>query len=250
MDPLHPYTIYVGGSTSGIGAGVYKSDDNGTNWAAFTTGVPETPFCLAADPVDPFTVYAGLAGNGVYKTTDGGLHWTAANGGIANLTVYGLAVDPVNPINVFANASDGLYKSTNGGASWSKVSSLINGGAVAIDPTMPTTVYAGGFDLFKSTDGGITWNGTNVGASAYGPIVLDPYNSSILYIGTASGRFGGISKSVDGAATWMPASNGLTDTGVVSIAVDPSNTSVIYAGTYSGVFTSGDGATTWQPTGR
>ncbi len=160
LDPQLPFTLAAGGSSSGVGVGVYVSTDNGLNWATtFSSGLPgQTPFCLTFDPVSRFTVYAGIAGNGVYKSTDNGFHWTPLNAGLGSVTVLSLAIDPFNPKNMYANTSGGLFQTINGGSSWTLSSSTIAGGSVAIDPGTPTTIFATGFSgLFKSANSGASW---------------------------------------------------------------------------------------------
>jgi hypothetical protein len=84
----------------------------------------------------------------------------------------------------------------------------------AIDPASPQTVYALG-----------TFGPPSSGNVPFGP---------------------GISKSVDGGATWQSASLGLTDSDVQSLVIDPVNDQTLYCTTYSGgVFKSTDGAASW-----
>jgi len=85
-----------------------------------------------------------------------------------------------------------LFKSTNGGRNWSAVSILsgtsIN--ALAIDPTMPSTLYVGTYDggVFKSTDGGGNWKAINTGltdiTTKIFALAIDPATPTTLYAGT------------------------------------------------------------------
>ena len=82
----------------------------------------------------------------------------------ANKTVNGFAVDPVNPRIMYAAMRDGVFKSTDAGESWKSAgSALTNAGAVTINPKKQTEIYAATMDgvIFKSTNGGATWERQN-----------------------------------------------------------------------------------------
>jgi hypothetical protein len=60
-----------------------------------------------------------LDGGGVYWSGNGGASWTAVNAGLGTPTVYGLAVDALDPGVIYAGtAGQGVYRSTNGGGNW------------------------------------------------------------------------------------------------------------------------------------
>jgi hypothetical protein len=111
---------------------------------------------------------------------------------------------------------------------------------MVIDPQNPSTVYAANFDsgagVFKSTDGGASWNAANSGLPAfqYSPVALaiDPQNPSTLYAGTLSGIF----RSADGGANWSAVNSGLPALGITTLAIDPRDPDTIYAGTPAGLF--------------
>src|SRR5262249_50892206 len=158
--------------------------DGGTSWFSINSGVYAT--VLAVDPRDSQTIFAGTI-SGILKSIDGGANWQAANSGLGTTPGYpgvfgvsALTIDPQNADILYAGSYGGLFKSVDGGASWI----VLNGGLptqpapgpvrnlqvylVVIDPRHPTTIYAGGSDvfnvngnfgcctaaLFKSTDGG------------------------------------------------------------------------------------------------
>jgi len=120
--------------------------------------------------------------------------------------------------------------------------------ALAIDPTTPSTPYAGtyGGGMFKSTNGGATWSAVNTGLSnkEVWALAIDPINTNTIYVGT----YGGVFKSANGGATWSAVNNGLTNTAVFALAIDPTNSNTLYAGTYfgGGVFKSTNGGTNWS----
>ena len=88
IDPDQPATIYA----SGLGAGVMRSDDGGTNWRAIDSGLPSQDVtALALHSFQHETLYAWLKGDGVYRTEDGGAHWVRLpDRGPADTDVRGL----------------------------------------------------------------------------------------------------------------------------------------------------------------
>jgi hypothetical protein len=132
-------------------------------------------------------------------------------GGTA-VTVF--AIDPSTPRTLYALAFNndnpenrGVFKSTDGGGSWSAINaglplpseSHIGVTALAIDPTMPSTLYAGtrGVDglagVFKSTDSGGSWNSLNTGLTlGVSALAIDPSTPGTLYAATYDGGVFGI----------------------------------------------------------
>jgi len=78
---------------------------------------------LATDPDDPGTLYAGTGTSGVWKSRDGGKRWVAAREGLGpgSLSIYALAVAPGPEGAVYAGTATGLFKTTDGGSTWQPV---------------------------------------------------------------------------------------------------------------------------------
>ena len=103
-----------------------------------------------------------------------------------------------------------LWMSANYGATWSPLDNLPFAlpQAIAVDPTTPTTLYAATADLgvFKSVDGGVTWNSprsvyaasNGIATSNVSVLTIDPVHPQTLYAVTPTTVY----KSVDGANTW------------------------------------------------
>jgi photosystem II stability/assembly factor-like uncharacterized protein len=123
--------------------------------------------------------------------------------------------------------------------------------SLAIDPSNPSTLYAGGRgDVFKSTDGGEHWNPTNAGhANDYvNALAIDPLHPNTLYVGSDGS---GVSKSTDGGMHWSTMNTGLTSPYIETLVIDPLNPDTLYVGTNltalgGGVFKSTDGGAHWS----
>ena len=179
--------------------------------------------CLAYDPLNPQTVYAGTWGAGVFKSSDGGQTWQPSSQGLGNLYIQSLAVDPLQPTTLYAGPyKEKLYKSVDGGQTWFLSSAGIQDEAVvytiAIDPQDPQVLYIGTRGI--SNNGDRPWSG-------------------VVY------------KSYDGGASWWPR---LTDVSgpedqdwVYSLAISPTSPNVIFAATHErGAFRSLNYGENWQ----
>src|SRR5262249_7778400 len=133
-----------------------------------------------------------------------------------------LTIDPHDPKTVYAGgvrsaSRTSILKSQDEGASWMAVGSFPNEvHAVVIDPQRPSNVYAvSGQLIFKSTDGGGTWEALRAPRVApmptplcddcdtpfladVGAFAIDPQQPDILY----AGGYAGVSKSTDGGSSW------------------------------------------------
>ena len=189
-----PNEFYFGA----VNGGVWKTIDAGRVWTPIFDSQPVASIgALAVAPSAPDTIYVGTGestlrdsmsyGNGMYKSTDAGKTWTHI--GLDDTQHIGkIAVDPGNPDLVFvavighlyeAHPDRGVFRSQDGGKTWKKVlfkNDSVGAADVAIDPTNPRIVYASlwntrrptwytyqptngpGGGLFKSSDGGTTWN--------------------------------------------------------------------------------------------
>src|SRR4029453_17636027 len=123
-------------------------------------------------------------------------------------------------------------------------------GDIAIHPTNPDIVYVGtgepnnrqtssfGDGIYKTTDGGRTF--TNIGlkdTQTIARIVIDPHSPETVYVASPGHLFGpnperGIFKTTDGGRSWTKIKFIDDDTGFTDIAIDPSNSNVLYAASY------------------
>jgi photosystem II stability/assembly factor-like uncharacterized protein len=117
--------------------------------------------------------------------------------------------------------------------------------ALAIDPSTPTTLYAGayGAGLFTSRDGAATWTATGLVEDSVSTVKVAPRGPPMVYAGLDSG---GVFRSSDAGATWS--ATGLTSPWVQDLHIDPSAPTTVYASaSYDGiVYKSTDEGVTWS----
>ena len=237
---------------------------------------------LLVHPQNGNIVYAGTAQGGVWKTTDGGSHWVPLTDDQASLAIGALAMDPTGPNTIYAGTGEphpgldnyygaGILKTTDGGATWTRLGAAEFTGlgiaSIVIDPSNTRTLYVASArtgvagattptrGIYKSTDGGATWQALLTCTNCWGAsdLVMDAANSATLYA-----AFGGhgIYKTTNGGANWTQLTNGLPQSNYrrIELGISASNPSVLYAGyhyreqgQYDGalVFRTQDGGANW-----
>jgi photosystem II stability/assembly factor-like uncharacterized protein len=279
VDPRNSNTLYLATITN-TGKAIYKSTDRGQSWNAVDTIIPAANSFVFSPDVS--TLYAATAG-GVFKSTDAGLNWGETNTGLRVLSIRVLVGDPANPATTYAGGDQGLFKSVDGGANWKSEAAFVLPAAgpfgpgpaevhsLLIDFTNPDIQYIvtarpGGCDafdvlLFKSTDGGTTWNDLSPttddhqplssGCAIHGALAMDPIDPATLYLPYGDDYDGfTILKTTDGGASWKDLYVGLLGdvSSVNALWIDPNTPSTLYAATDLGVLRSTDGGTSFLPT--
>jgi photosystem II stability/assembly factor-like uncharacterized protein len=166
-------------------------------------------------------------------------------------TVFAVAVHPTNSAIVYVSASHGVLKTRDGGLTWARISEGLEHSQVlafAIDPTAPSTIYAGTFAnaIYKSADGGQRWRPSNVGmkehVSVVNALAAYPPNPQIIYAATTVGPY----RSENGGESWEETVHGMESVYTVAIAFDPRFPEVLYAGTSGGMYKSRDRGARWE----
>ena len=251
-DPLVSGRLFVSGynySTYPVPV-VMTSTDYGQSWST-TVLDPDTSYayCVAFDPVQTGTAYAGCLYGLTFKTTDGGAHWDSACTGLpARVSVEALAVNAANPDIVVAAASDGVYRTTDAGGSWARAGDMTTAFDVALTPANPALAYCLGYDtapcLYVSTDSGATWalQPGNVQQSKGGSLITDPSDGDVVYSPGATG----VNKTTDRGAHWAAANAGIRIASVPTISSSPWNRRAVYVEVAdNGVFQSQCAGDTW-----
>ncbi|HWT06018.1 MAG TPA: hypothetical protein VN224_09705, partial [Xanthomonadales bacterium] len=188
-------------------------------------------------PGDSRTFYMGTVGGGVWKTGNAGRTWAPIMDSQPVASIGAIAVAPSDPNTVYVGSGEadmrsniqhgnGMYRSTDAGATWTRTLFKDHDtGAIdlASDPSMRTVYaslwqtrrppwsvyppsYGPGSGLYKSTDGGVTWNqlqGHNFPSEGLGKIGLAvaPSDPKRVYA-IVDAKAGGLYRSDDGGANW------------------------------------------------
>jgi photosystem II stability/assembly factor-like uncharacterized protein len=269
-----PNVFYIGVNNGGV----WKTTDFGRTWFPIFDDQPTGSIGdVVVAPSNPDIIYVGSGeglqrpdlsvGNGMYRSNDAGKTWTHL--GLEDIQqIGGLAVDPKNENKIFIaalghpygpNKERGVYRSVDGGQRWDKVLYIDeNTGAiqVTIDPNNTNIVFAslwagrqgpwenGAWNgkesgLFKSTDGGTTWNKitkglptTEQGLGRIG-FCIAPSDSKRMYATVDAGREGGIYRSDDAGESWYRIQTDNRYWGRASdfaeLKCDPKNADIVYS---------------------
>ena len=238
-----PYTFYFGAT----GGGVWKTEDGGISWNNVSDGFLKSSSVGAIEVAasDPNVIYIGTGescirgnispGDGIYRSVDAGKTWSF-KGLKETQFISKIAVNPKNPDIVYvaamgqvfgSNKERGVYRSTDGGASWKNIlfkDDKTGAVDITIDPNNSRVLYAAlweayrnpwslssggpGSGLYKSTDGGDSWNdltrnpGMPKGIVGKIGIAVSPVQPNRVWAIVESEN-GGVFRSEDGGATWM-----------------------------------------------
>ncbi|HET7421128.1 MAG TPA: hypothetical protein VFL27_12175 [Candidatus Dormibacteraeota bacterium] len=288
----------------GANGGIWTMDPADGVWVPRTDNLPSLATgALEVAPSNDLIVYDGTGegalsgdsyfGDGILKSTDGGTTWQHVSGDFfQGVSVARLAIDPTNADHLYAavlrgrggshrttptvHSQYGIWESKDGGVSWTLLmgSPAIGGGRVSegatelrIDPITPNVLYSSflGDKMYKSVDGGQTWNPIMSGLPAEADFSAVPTRfsiglshpagqSAVLYVGfdfannqnppppqvAGAHRVARIYKSTDGGATWFragfqPGPDGIQDyctsqcTYDNVIEPDPTDPNVVFA---------------------
>ncbi len=266
------WTIKYGGGDYTTDGGLFMSSNGGISWIKISSTDMTTNYFTPYDVIpisSSVIIYAvgasGSALGGIYRTTNGGTNWSKVVSNLPTVNYGRIAFgqNPENPNTIVAAfesldttvAGDGglkgIFKSTDAGATWVQLPSppkiQSTGGlsyfrdqgwydnVIAIAPYDTNTIFAGGVDLMKSTNGGTSWSQESYWDLYFGApyihadhhaIVFDMNNANTIY----DGDDGGVYKTTNGGSTWTSLNHGLAITQFYSGAVFK-NGSTYFGGT-------------------
>lgn len=244
---------------------------------------------LAVDPSDASHYWVVACSGGVWRTTNAGTTWRPVFDGQGSYSIGCLRMDPQNPNVVWVGTGennsqrsvswgDGVYRTRDGGKTWQRMGleKSEHIGMIQVDPRDSRVVYVaaqgplwksgGERGLYKSTDGGASWNrvlhiSDDTGVNE---VHFDPRNPDVLYASAYQRRRhvwtlinGGpestVYKSEDAGVSWRKIQHGLpsVEKGRIGLAVAPSRPDTVYAIVEaaqgkSGFYRSTDRGESWQ----
>jgi photosystem II stability/assembly factor-like uncharacterized protein len=240
-------------------------------------------------PGQPKHFYFGSVNGGVWETLDAGRTWNPVFDRQDVGSIGAIAVAPSNPNVIYVGSGesdmrsdiaqgDGMYKSADGGRTWSHIG-LTDTQQIAmirVNPRDPDIVFVAALGhpygpnaqrgVFKSSDGGKTWNkvlGPNADTGAV-DLIFDPRDANTIYAALwqvrrppwnvyppASGPGSGLYKSTDGGAHWTQLTNGFAskNVGRIGIAISDAAPDRVYAivdADDGGLYRSNDAGAHWS----
>ncbi len=230
VHPQDPNLVYVAALGHIFGPnperGIYRSKDGGKSWEAVLQISDHTgAVSLSMNPQNPREIYAGMwraerkpwtmiSGSeegGIYKSIDGGDNWKKLGGGLPTGMVgkIGITVSPANPDRVWAlieaEPAGGVYFSADAGKTWKRINSenKLRQRAwyythMVADPQDPNTVYALNTGLYRSVDGGKTYENIPVPHGDVHDLWINPKNPEIMVVAND----GGAQVTLNGGKTW------------------------------------------------
>ena len=253
INPLNPQVILAFGSN-----GIWRSSDGGSSWTqpnGSINGLKDAEF----KPGNTNTIYA--AGSSFIKSTDGGINWATISTGLSGIGRLAIAVTEANPAYVYVLASNitnsgflALIRSTDSGNSfttqmnstgsnnilgWDQGMDIGGQGwydlAIAVSPTNSDEIYTGGVNIWRSTNGGASfelnthwygnYNKPYVHADIH-DIVFLPGSGSVLF----SANDGGLFKSTNSGVTWTDISSNISIAQQYRIGLSSSSSNLLVSG--------------------
>ena len=187
----------------------------------------------------PDNIYVGTASGGVWKSNSGGIDWTPIFNDQVTASIGALAIQQSNPDVIWVGTGEGN----------------------------PRNSLNGGYGIFKSLDGGKTWQSMGLENTRHiHRIIIDPTQPNRVYVAAIGSPWGvhperGIYKTIDGGKSWRKILYQNPKTGAADLVMDPSNPNKLIAamwehkrdpwffnsgGEGSGLFVSYDGGESWK----
>lgn len=247
--PGSPSMLYA----SIFGGGVYVSADKGESWQEANSGLADKGVnALAMDPANPLILYAATNSSGIYKSIDGGNSWNSSNSGLPSFSGFSegflLHYDTRIPVDIIDEGVIEQFRSPQnrfpafsfGGTTQSILSIAVDSASLYIGTRTD--------GVFKSLDGGTSWNATGLGGVGVFALAIDPYNQAVLFAGL-TGEQGSVLMSLNGGDSWVIRNSGLNNSSVYGIDFDPNTENQLYAATKIGLYSSSDAGAQWNETG-
>lgn len=290
VDPTNPDVVVLCATRGSLGSrggalaegsigGIYRSTDGGQSYTLTADN-----FCrgLHAVPDDFNVMYHSAtgvgAGNGLYRSDDAGQSWSLVSGAVNGEDVQRLAIGLSRDGNrIYIGGQKGgdivIQRSSDGGQSWTDplLTPLPDGNdsapgnpltycesqcdydnVIAVNPFNPDDVFFGGVGLYRSRDGGASFDrvGENNEPAGPGPGPLHVDHHALVYHPTIQGLLfngndGGIYRSTDGGASWSSLSGTIGTIQHYHISLHPTDPNIIFTGNQDNGTTRRSNSNTW-----
>ncbi len=224
--PANPWFAAKAERDKRVGRQALRAGVSPSSWTFLgPTNVGGRIRAVVVHPTNPNTMWIGSCGGGIWKTTDAGTTWSpwvALDDFLPGIAVSTMVIDPSNPNVLYAGTGEGFFETEEG---------------------TTNTACIRGAGIFKTTDGGATWNQlpSTTGPDFYyvNRLVVAPGNPSTMLAACSTG----IWRSTNAGATWTKV---LANEWVYDVDFHPTDASKAIAGTHeNGAFYSNDGGLTW-----
>jgi hypothetical protein len=256
---------------------IYKTTNRGLSWSKSSVDLPAGLWIrkIVTHPTNANIVYAVSSNKNVgtiaaYTSSNGGVNWTKVAPALTD--VWDLALDPVNPQNIYVVAGNGVNKSTDGGSSWSLIYSVRGDSYIFVNfknPQILRLINESG--CWESLNAGVSWpkkssrwdwdeGFTPVFGYGYGggesTVNADMSDPNRYYWITYQWVYG----SFDGGYSFKPLytrrkpspsnmwrTTGINNTVMLDIAISEANPDYVYLGFYDmGTWRSTNHGESWQ----
>ena len=220
---IYSFTGYLNGNVFAGGRGITRTSNEGVIWEKCYGGSDwGDVVSLFIDRQNNFwagSEDAGLLGaGGLYKSSDSGQTFSSYMNGIVDSigAVRAIACDSKGTIFIATDA--GMYRSSNYGTVWVKVNSITEKRINSISIINNDYIFTGGSFLYRSIDGGITWDKLNCGSDR-GIVYIAATFRGDVFVGTG----GGVYYSNNFGSTWEELNSGLpTNPHITCMMIDSS----------------------------
>lgn len=249
VPPTDVPSLHVSGSAlfAGTDSLVFRTEDNGQNWA-HSSGIPNAPIFVDALLHVNGNLYAGTGGNGIHSSTDNGVTWLPFSNGLTGLgSMYIKAIVERDEDLYCGTMGAGVFRRTDG--AWVSFDDLagMNAGNVDMLTSIGDTLWAG------AGGNGFIWRSLP-GTSGFEAFQVAPFQSEVHLITDIVRRGAelliggtyGVYRSADGGATWTWSSTGFPTSGTVQFLEKGDTLYALRSTAASFLYRSLDNGYTWQ----
>jgi photosystem II stability/assembly factor-like uncharacterized protein len=242
------HSLTVSGSTIYVTSdgGVYKTTNQANAWTNISSNLSIGQlYGVGPSQKTEDLIISGHQDNGTNLTTNN-IGWRQVSGGDGMVSF----IDRTNDSIMYCTYQNGvLRRSLNRGQSFSTIYTVPNGYWITPfiqDPQIASTIYAGGFQVYKSKNRGTTWDSiSNFSGLSFRWIDVDRNNNQNIYALTPDKLY----KTTDGGLNWENISTGLPTAGLIHVHIDVNNANNVYVSVASfagnNVFFSSNGGKNW-----